>query len=856
QPQPQPQPQQQPHPQQPLQQQRQQSAETGPQPVSVEAFVRVFQQAVDLGPERVAALAVKARNAGVSQAWFDIAIRTIPKQQWKEILQQLPQYLQIHARRQPSSSSASVTFTSSSEPARNLGDSASQPAQTHHAEPSQHITASHALSTESLATTSHSTFATDTTTVAQVQSDCHTAGPVGPVQPTLAVPVSMTIPTTPLLVTSRRSTEVQPSTKRTPQQADRKRLAVDILRSLGRRLPSSSPKKENSKNDAETNNTRPSHATPSSEAPPVESPRPSTTLPVTEAENVQKANEGTVSSVELPDDIGPQLPSESTIALAAVSPSMPPLPPSTSSDTHSVNQDTTSAPLPPPSSIPPLGVGVESKVLTPPKVEQLVISPECPGAPIADAEPVPMVIDLTLDEMDSTTVDTPVSPQVHAQGFSRPSSRHPQPSDEERHSTPTPQLQSLSLEEQYAAPLVHTQIEDMRVSTPPPPAVEMEYIPPPEDDVLEAEPVTDLTIQANFREPSPVKVWSPANGRLPLFLPSPPTSPKPERSSAPPPPDTDDEVTYLGESPSRKRHLTKLEDAVDTTEDVSVTRTRKKPKQQVYVLIPSPPPYVKRAGTKWRRKRRSVDVDVDLVSESSGCDKEFGEPVDAMCHEISNHESQLSPNRKSSLPFVPSLPPKLGSPPGLLPAHRTVPRRVSRTKISAERHAVVGPWVLWHIFGTYERPGSKQNAPMRARPGAERNSEKLDARQDEYDFLLPLSSAPSKAPPLDEMDSPLVTQLASLGLVLWPGEPTLSDRTAVEPPNQLDASSEPAGETPVPPVPADELLGNADGEDARMDLEPTEPASGAMEDESMNEEGPPSPALPREEEAVERMLIV
>lgn len=49
---------------------------------------------------------------------------------------------------------------------------------------------------------------------------------------------------------------------------------------------------------------------------------------------------------------------------------------------------------------------------------------------------------------------------------------------------------------------------------------------------------------------------------------------------------------------------------------------------------------------------------------------------------------------------------------------------------------------------------------------------KMDARNDEYDFLLSVSAAPSGLAPLGDLESSLVTQLAFQGLTLWAPEET------------------------------------------------------------------------------------
>ena len=83
---------------------------------------------------------------------------------------------------------------------------------------------------------------------------------------------------------------------------------------------------------------------------------------------------------------------------------------------------------------------------------------------------------------------------------------------------------------------------------------------------------------------------------------------------------------------------------------------------------------------------------VFVLTGRSGCRKTFNEPLQVMRHEGEDHPHPVA-RRPRPVPRVPSLPPRLGLPPRQLPSHRVVPRRVRRATISAERHAVVGPWV-------------------------------------------------------------------------------------------------------------------------------------------------------------------
>ncbi|KAG8218495.1 hypothetical protein J3R82DRAFT_4128 [Butyriboletus roseoflavus] len=157
----------------------------------------------------------------------------------------------------------------------------------------------------------------------------------------------------------------------------------------------------------------------------------------------------------------------------------------------------------------------------------------------------------------------------------------------------------------------------------------------------------------------------------------------------------------------------------------------------------------------------------------SGCDEQFDKPVEVMLHEVQHQKADRREpiiHKPTCQPIVPAIPARLGPPPQRLPSHRVVPRRVVKCRISADRHATVGPWVFWNIFSPVDLNMRKQNASMRSRPTRQPISYELDnadPRRDDYDFLLALSSYPAKNPQLDDLDSTLVTMSAARGLTLW-----------------------------------------------------------------------------------------
>lgn len=59
------------------------------------------------------------------------------------------------------------------------------------------------------------------------------------------------------------------------------------------------------------------------------------------------------------------------------------------------------------------------------------------------------------------------------------------------------------------------------------------------------------------------------------------------------------------------------------------------------------------------------------------------------------------------------------------------------------------------------------------------DTDSVDLRRDDYDFLMALSSYPAKNPPLDDLDSGLVTDVLR-GLTLWGSEGAVKSGNAIE----------------------------------------------------------------------------
>ncbi|KAG1873697.1 hypothetical protein DFJ58DRAFT_651562 [Suillus subalutaceus] len=158
----------------------------------------------------------------------------------------------------------------------------------------------------------------------------------------------------------------------------------------------------------------------------------------------------------------------------------------------------------------------------------------------------------------------------------------------------------------------------------------------------------------------------------------------------------------------------------------------------------------------------------------ANCSDVFDKPVEAMGHEV-RHQQQESIKKlemkQPPKPLAPKIPPMLDPPPNRLPSYRVEPRYIRQAHIPPQRHAVIGPWVLQHIFSPVEQNLRKQNAPMRLRyPRPDARPENLDnlrARPDEYDFLASLSTSPTRTIRYEDLDSGSVSLALLDGLTLW-----------------------------------------------------------------------------------------
>jgi len=232
----------------------------------------------------------------------------------------------------------------------------------------------------------------------------------------------------------------------------------------------------------------------------------------------------------------------------------------------------------------------------------------------------------------------------------------------------------------------------------------------------------------------------------------------------------------------------------------------------------------------------------------AGCDERFDKPVEVMQHEVQHQkEDRREPliRKLTCQPIVPAIPARLGPPPQRLPSHRVIPRRVVKCRISADRHAIMGPWVLWNIFSPVDLQTRKQNASMRSRPTRQAinyDIDNSDPRRDDYDFLLALSSYPAKNPQLDDLDSTLITMSAARGLTLWGGSGSTVNSAAGSATPEEYTHGDAAVLTSASEEP--QIEGRPDGSEAATAArESSRPQSGPL-------------VVMGEEDAVERMLIL
>ena len=231
----------------------------------------------------------------------------------------------------------------------------------------------------------------------------------------------------------------------------------------------------------------------------------------------------------------------------------------------------------------------------------------------------PIMIDLTLDDSDESVDGKGPHPEptfpIQTSASAATSSHPNSPTNTTTH---TPLLENLSLKEPSVDVAADGDNADVRMYSP--------QLSLATEENMESEPYPSLgnaePVLPSF-EPLPHEVGErPLDGQLPLFLPSPPVSPAPTE-----PPETDLEmINDEGQSgPSLKRRSVDVDEMEIDTERAVPPRVRKRRKQQVYVLIPPAPLYVKKAIKKMKECNMGKDIDSDLegVGEDEECMRAF-----------------------------------------------------------------------------------------------------------------------------------------------------------------------------------------------------------------------------------------
>ncbi|THH14396.1 hypothetical protein EW146_g5937 [Bondarzewia mesenterica] len=309
--------------------------------------------------------------------------------------------------------------------------------------------------------------------------------------------------------------------------------------------------------------------------------------------------------------------------------------------------------------------------------------------------------------------------------------------------------------------------------------------------------------------------------KTPLFLPSPSQSPV---DQSPPPipkirrPDSfalkpgmlaSKSSAAVGAAPFRDSFASARSNGI-----LQPSRGQRSSKNTAYVLVPSPPEYVKRLKEREanRRRKESAEVSPELrekrereaVQYSStrlrpnrcywmGCDARLNSEMVLRQH-VKTHIKEeeklrrqtndyLSPSAKL---FKPDLSKSLPPLPHTLPSYMSVTLRVSAEPISRERHVKLGPWVFRRIFGDIDRDMLKSHDAKASRSSlrmvdktATSEADDQDAyeyldrvqnaRMDEYDFLTRISY-PTRIS-CDDIDSQSVSRRLFNGMVFWgPGD--------------------------------------------------------------------------------------
>ncbi|KAI0774744.1 hypothetical protein BD413DRAFT_472713 [Trametes elegans] len=547
----------------------------------------------------------------------------------------------------------------------------------------------------------------------------------------------------------------------TPEKADRSRLAQDIMRSLGR------PKGPDSK---ELKHSQRKSATPMLD------------------ENLNAAADGKRKASPEPRATPPLKRQRTEDVTPETVASTVPVPVSHVSDVIDL---TTSTPEDPP--LEPMRISTD---VAPGQAADVVVEPA--KEPVGEPGGATVTLPATIErEASAASSDTADMNRVQAM-FAEPV--RPESVASESPSSPKSSSPQRELADVIDLPSINEQLfgfasAEQLVAQAPPPE-------PPSD--------SDRTVSQ-----------SPGRTKVPLFLPSPSSSPPgTSRSQA------DSEVLSDGEAAPRalyghksKGKAKALSADIDLTTPPGLPRARRR--REVFVEVPPLPEYamyLKEAGSanasasvsasgdgesgtyscRWqtcshkfsdeeklaRHVRKHAMLPLPCAYE--GCDKTFNTVEMLLAHHHSNRH-RLGALRRSTAPFAPVPLPRTLSPlPEEVPAYLSITRRVARHPISKERHQWLGPKVLESVTAFKYSGGRSHVAhPARSRRLAEKvaAASELASNAPNADVLAQIRRwtdgeyaafadgyDAARRPGLRCADIPSreVTELVDAGLVLWP----------------------------------------------------------------------------------------
>ncbi|KAJ3923739.1 hypothetical protein F5877DRAFT_74076 [Lentinula edodes] len=180
-----------------------------------------------------------------------------------------------------------------------------------------------------------------------------------------------------------------------------------------------------------------------------------------------------------------------------------------------------------------------------------------------------------------------------------------------------------------------------------------------------------------------------------------------------------------------------------------------------------------------------------LCCPYEGCDESFRSSRKLSQHSLKYHcDDQLRPSAEPYFPFQPASPPDI---PSTLPSYMVVARAVTPHPISAQRHQVLGPWVLKNMMPPVDSVSLKRYLKAKHLGRVE-----APTTSDEYEFLVSRSShscmpsRPAKIRDFGDLNSDQVSQLINDGMSFWQEEKKDEETAFSEPGNSPSPSELPA----------------------------------------------------------------